>query len=185
MKRLILAFAVMLVAVLSSENVAMAQRAVDGEVLVILAKEEEGTVDPALRSIAALRRPPFNGYASMSVLDRPHMSLRTGQPTTVNLPNGRRLQIVLQQVMPNGRYRVRVSINRPEQNDYLPLLSVVASPGDPFFVAGQRYQGGTLVIGVRVGASSGGGTPAAAAGPGSGNDSASSMTADTPRMRRR
>ncbi len=53
--------------------------------------------------------------------------------------------------MPNGRYRVRVSINRPEQNDYLPLLSVVASPGDPFFVAGQRHQGGTLVIGVRVG----------------------------------
>lgn len=183
MKRLVLAFAVVLAAALASENTAMAQRAIDGEVLVILAKEEEGTVDPALRSIAALRRPPFNGYSSMSILDRPRVSLRAGRPTTVNLPNGRRLQIVLQQVMPNGRYRVRVSINRPEQNDYLPLLSVVASPGDPFFVAGQRHQGGTLVIGVRVGVSPS--TEATA----SDDDSASGMNAssmgDTPRNRNR
>jgi hypothetical protein len=27
---------------------------------------------------------------------------------------------------------------------------VVASAGDPFFVAGQSYQGGTLVVGVTV-----------------------------------
>jgi hypothetical protein len=130
---------------------ASAQEPVTAEVLVILAKESEGTIDPALRDIAALRRPPFNGFTSMAILDRPRVSLRTGRPTMVNLPNGRRVQITLQQIMPNGRYRVRVSINRPEQNDYLPLLSVVASPGDPFFVAGQSHDGGTLVIGVRVG----------------------------------
>jgi hypothetical protein len=80
------------------------------------------------------------------------------QPVTVNLPNGRRLQLVLQQVMPDGRYRIRASINRPEQNDYLPLLQVVAAPGDPFVVAGQHHQGGTLVIVVRAGTG-----PAAAA----------------------
>jgi hypothetical protein len=33
----------------------------------------------------------------------------------------------------------------------LPLLQVIASPGEPFFVAGQKHEGGTLVIGVRVG----------------------------------
>jgi hypothetical protein len=30
-------------------------------------------------------------------------------------------------------------------------MTVVASPGDPFFVAGQSYKGGTLAIGVRIG----------------------------------
>jgi len=151
MKRAILGLVLALALAFGLEATAAAQQAVEGEILVILAKEEDGVVDPALRDIAALRRPPFNAFSSMAVLDRPRVSLRAGRPTTVNLPNGRRLQLVLQQIMPNGRYRVRVSINRPEQNDYLPLLSVVASPGDPFFVAGQRHDGGTLVIGVRVG----------------------------------
>ena len=155
MKRVLLTLTIVvptvLTMVLGAEATAAAQNAVAGEVIVILAKEDAGTVDPSLRDIAALRRPPFNGFGSMEILSRPRVSLRQGQPTTVNLPNGRRIRLVLQQVMPNGRFRVRVSINRPEQNDYLPLLSVVASPGDPFFVAGQRHAGGTLVIGVRVG----------------------------------
>jgi len=69
---------------------------------------------------------------------------------------------MLQQEMPNGRFRVRVSINRPNQRDYLPLLQVVASPGDPFFVAGQSHAGGTLVIGVRVGERAAAATPAQA-----------------------
>lgn len=124
---------------------------VRGEVLVVLAKEEAGQIDPALANVPALRRPPFNSFRSMRVLSRPDVQLRPGTPVEVSLPNGRKLQLVLQQVMPDGRYRMRVSINRPNQNDYLPLLQVVASPGDPFFVAGQSHQGGTLVIGVRVG----------------------------------
>jgi hypothetical protein len=130
---------------------AIAQEAVSAEVLVVLAKEEAGDIDASLRSMAALRRPPFNTFRSMQVLSRPRVGLLPEQPSEIRLPNGRSLRLVLQQVMPDGRYRVRVSINRPNQNDYLPLLQVVASPGDPFFVAGQSHQGGTLVVGVRVG----------------------------------
>ncbi len=139
--------------------VAYAQPPTQGEVLVVLAKEQAGEIDPSLRDVAALRRPPFNTFRSMRVLERPRISLRINEPVTLDLPNGRRLQIVLQQVMPDGRYRVRVSINRPQQNDYLPLLQVVAAPGDPFFVAGQRHEGGTLVIGVRIGGGAGVATP--------------------------
>lgn len=163
MKRVSLMLAIAIAAALGAEGTAAAQQAVEGEVLVILAKEEDGVRDPALREIAALGRPPFNSFGSMEILSRPRVSLRIGRPTTVDLPNGRRLRLVLQQVMPNGRYRVRVSINRPNQNDYLPLLSVVASPGDPFFVAGQRHAGGTLVIGVRVGIPPATAAPATAA----------------------
>jgi len=152
-----------------------------GEVLVVLAKEEAGTIDTALANVPALRRPPFNSFRSMRVLSRPSVAIRVGRPSTVNLPNGRRLQLVVQQVLPDGRYRVRVSINRPNQNDYLPLLQVVASPGDPFFVAGQSHQGGTLVIGVRVGE-----RPAAAVSSMSSPNSPSTMSSTTMRrsMRR-
>lgn len=132
---------------------ALAQRARAhaGEVVVILAKEQAGEIDASLEDIAALQRAPFNAFQSMEVLSKPAIRLRTGNPQIVSLPNGRRLQIELQQVLPDNRYRVRVSINRPEERDYLPLLTVVAAPGDPFFVAGQSHDGGTLIVGVRVG----------------------------------
>lgn len=130
---------------------AYAQQSARGEVLVVLASEAAGQIDPQLADIAALRQPPFSAFHTMQVLLRPEVTLTVGQPVQVPLPNGREVRLELMEITPQGRYRVRVSINRPDQHDYLPLLSVVASPGEPFFVAGQSFQGGTLVIGVRVG----------------------------------
>ena len=125
--------------------------ATSGEVFVILAGDGEGGIDPSLEKIKALKQPPFNAFKSMKVLSRTAVKLQTTEATTVDLPNGRRLQLTLMQRMPDGRAKVQVSINKPDQKDYLPLLKVIAKAGEPFFVAGQKYQGGTLVIGVRVG----------------------------------
>lgn len=124
---------------------------VRAEVFVVLATEAEGTIDPALAEMPALRQPPFNGFHSMSVLSRTTTHLASERPIDVTLPNGRHLRVELERLTADGRYRVRVSINTPGRADYLPLLQIVASPGDPFFVAGQNWQGGTLVIGVRIG----------------------------------
>ena len=123
---------------------------VPAEVLVVLAKEEPGNIDPQLKKLTALRRPPFNSFRSMKILSRPKLKLTPGKDALVSLPNGRRMKLTLLRVMPDGRYKVRAAINRPNKSDYLPLLQVVASAGDPFFVAGQTYQGGTLVVGVIV-----------------------------------
>jgi hypothetical protein len=123
---------------------------VPAEVLVVLAKEEAGDIDPQLKKMTALRRPPFNAFRSMKILSRPKLTLTPGKDELVSLPNGRRVKLTLLRVMPDGRYKVRAAINRPDKSDYLPLLQVVASAGDPFFVAGQTYQGGTLIVGVIV-----------------------------------
>lgn len=131
---------------------AEAQNPVRGEVLVVLAKESAGEVDPALQDITALRQPPFNAFRSLSILERQPMRLSQGTPQDIELPNGRVLRVELQRVMPDGRFRVRVSIKRGgDDTAYLPLLQVVTAPGDPFFVAGQAHDGGTLVIGIRLG----------------------------------
>lgn len=137
---------------LGISSVGLAQnKPVPGEVLVILAKEEAGTIDPQLKNLTALKRAPFNAFRSMKVLSKPKVKLTKGKDSLVSLPNGRKVKLTLLRVMPDGRYRMKVSINRPGKSDYLPLLQVVASPGDPFFVAGQSYKGGTLVVGVSVG----------------------------------
>lgn len=122
-----------------------------GDVFVILASEVEGPVDPSLSAVKALREPPFNTFKSMKILSRAGLSLVEGDAHELDLPNGRKLRITLRDRRRDGRFKVEVSINRPKQSDYLPLLEVIASPGEPFFVAGQKYQGGTLVVGVRVG----------------------------------
>jgi hypothetical protein len=126
--------------------------AVSGEVLVILAKEEAGEIDAQLKQLPALQKPPFSGFKSMKVLSTNGVTLKGDQASTVSLPNGRTLQLKLLERMPDGRHKVQVSINRPgkKEQDYLPLLTVIAS-GEPFFVAGQSYEGGTLVLGVRIG----------------------------------
>lgn len=137
--------------VASAGGAGAAGEVVPAEVIVVLAAEAEGTIDPTLADITALRQPPFNAFHSMSVLSRSMARLSVDRPMQVSLPNGRQLRIELERATDDGRYRVRVSINTPGRTDYLPLLSIVASPGEPFFVAGQNWQGGTLVIGVRIG----------------------------------
>ena len=127
-----------------------AQEPIQGEVFVVLAKEAPGPVDPKLKAIAALQKPPFNSFGAMELLTTTAVTLRDEQPATVELPNGRKLQIKLIERMSDGRHKVAVSINHPNKQDYLPLLTVIAS-GEPFFVAGQKHAGGTLVIGVQIG----------------------------------
>lgn len=130
---------------------AAAAQAVPAQVLIVLASNLPGVRDPRLADVPALRRPPFDGYTTMALLSSPNIELRVGEPREVPLPNGRRVRIVLREITAEGRFRLQVSINRPGEQDYLPELNVVASPGDPFFVAGQSYQAGTLVIGFRLG----------------------------------
>jgi len=142
----------LLIAALGAHS-ASAQDAVKGEVLVVLAKEAAGPVDPKLKPIAALQKPPFNTFGAMELLTTTAITLTEATPATVELPNGRSLQIKLVERMPDGRHKVSVSINRPDKQDYLPLLTVIAS-GEPFFVAGQKHAGGTLVIGVQIGSKS-------------------------------
>jgi hypothetical protein len=132
---------------------ARASESVAAEVFVILASEKAGKIAPDLAKIKALRQPPFSSFRTMEVLQKSKVELKKGQPVTVTLPNGRRLMLKLQQQMPDGRSKVQLSINRPNKKDYLPLLEVIAKQGEPFFVAGQKYQGGTLVIGVEIGKS--------------------------------
>lgn len=120
-----------------------------GQVMIILAKEQPGEMDASLAGMAALRRPPFNAFTSMQVLSRPRVRLRLGKaPTEVTLPNGYRLQLVAEKVLPDGKVQVKATLRKPSENRDSLLLTVLATPGDPFFVAGQRHQGGTLIVGV-------------------------------------
>jgi hypothetical protein len=122
---------------------------VKGEVLVVLGKEEAGSIDPELGKVKALQQPPLNTFKSMKVLSKTPVTLEVGQEATVELPNGRKLVVKLDERMADGRFKVSVAINQPDKPG--PTMSIKASPGEHFFVAGQKHEGGTLIIGVKVG----------------------------------
>jgi hypothetical protein len=134
-----------------AEAPASSSSAVPASVLIILGSAQGTGSDAALAKLEALRKPPFDSFSKKSLLKRVDIQLSQGKEAEVELPNGRKLRLSLLERAADGRFRVSVSINRPGKQDYLPLMTVVAAPGDPFFVAGQKHEGGTLIIGVSVG----------------------------------
>ncbi|MET0390192.1 MAG: hypothetical protein ABW321_29740 [Polyangiales bacterium] len=136
----------------AGERSAPVTPSITGDVWILLASgDEEGTIDPSLSQLRGLKQPPFNAYKSMKVLSRKAVPLPMDQPVELELPKRRTLILRLVARLPDGRAKLQLSILRPNQKDTLPRLNVIASAGEPFFVAGQKFEGGTLVIGVRVG----------------------------------
>jgi len=129
---------------------------VPSEILVLHATNTGGGIDPELRHLKQLQNPPFSAYNTYKLLNRRSISLVPMQAHSMLLPNDSTLRTVLKAVLPQGRYRVETSIIRyPKegqgQGGDLPSLEVTASSGEPFFVAGQSFQGGILVVGIQVG----------------------------------
>jgi hypothetical protein len=125
---------------------------VPAEVLVVLGSSEGSGSDPLLDKLEALRKAPFDAFPKKTLLQRVEVRLTLGSAAEIDLPNGRKLRLSWLETLKDGRFRLSLSINKPGQRDYLPVMTVVAASGDPFFVAGQKYEGGTLIIGVRAGA---------------------------------
>jgi len=122
-----------------------------GEVLVILGREKPGAVDAELKKITALNNPPFKSFQSMSTLSKISVSLTPGKDTLTDLPNGQQLRLTLIEKQSATRFKIKVSINQADKKkEFLPLLEVSTALGEYFFVAGQKYKDGTLIIGVRV-----------------------------------
>ena len=126
------------------------------EIVILHATNDGSGIDPKIGKMPALAQPPFSSYNSYKLLDRLKLPLAKGKSTTTKLPTGRDLMVSLKDIIEPKkkddprRYVVTASIQKPDGNTFLPLLEVNAKPGEPFFVAGQTYKGGTVVIGIKV-----------------------------------
>jgi hypothetical protein len=109
-----------------------------------------GAIDPLLKDLPQLGRDqPFVRYNVYKVLERKDLPLEVGKPASSALPNGRTMQVTLVDPPEDGpgkRFHVRAEIGEPGKAAFLKLLEVTASANEPFFVAGQSYQGGTLFL---------------------------------------
>lgn len=126
------------------------------EVVILHATNDNTGIDSKIGKMPELEKPPFSSYNSYKLLDRKTLPISKEKSSTVKLPNDRELMISLKDIiLPKKKdepkkYVVGASIQKPGGNTFLPLLEVNAKAGEIFFVAGQTYKGGVLVIGIKV-----------------------------------
>ncbi len=129
---------------------------IPSEVMVIHGTNDNSGIDAKLGTFTALSKPPFSSYNSYRLLSHTAQPLARGQPSLLNLPTGRLLQLVYKDVAPpqkrggSPRFLVAASIRMPNGKSFLPLVEVKANPGEWFWVGGQEYQGGSLFIGIKI-----------------------------------
>ena|SRR5258706_660601 len=118
---------------------------VQAEVTVIHATNDaDGGIDPRIGKV-----PNLGNYKSYKLLSRTSVPIKMGLPSTTTLPNQRTLQLSLKDVKGN-QFIIDTSINQPGGTAFLPLLEVRAAVDVSVFIAGQTYQNGMLIIGIKV-----------------------------------
>jgi hypothetical protein len=116
------------------------------EVMVIHAtKCDKKSVDPEIGD-----QRPAMGYDCLKLLEKKTMPLALNQASTTPLPNGRTFQL-LHTARVDNRYKVTASISPADRTPgYTKLADITADPNKPFNVGGFAYQGGVLVLTVRI-----------------------------------
>lgn len=130
----------------ASRRADSAARAPVLELLVLHATHQRRGVDPRLRELPELTRPPFSRYESYALVERARLPLVAKHRSTYRLPNGRVLASELVDVPERDVVRLSASISEPGGDAFLPLLEVRARLGQRFIVAGQKFQSGILVL---------------------------------------
>ena len=77
------------------------------------------------------------------------MSLERAKATTVTLAAGRTLELTYSELAADKRFRVAAALQKSDKPG-VQKVNVVAAAQEPFFLAGQKFQGGTLFIGITL-----------------------------------
>jgi hypothetical protein len=135
-----------------SQRPASAALLVDAEIMVLHAKTVAGPgfIDPAIGKMPQLQKPPFSVFNTYRLLDKKVIPLEIGKMGPYSLPNGRVLQVTFANPTQDKRFHIQVAINQPGGTAYLKLLELTAGPNETFFVAGQPYKDGILVLGLTM-----------------------------------
>jgi hypothetical protein len=125
----------------------------DAELIVLYASNDNSGIDAAIGKMPELGKPPFSSFNSYKLVDRKDLSLKQGKTTDVALPTGSTLSITFKDILltksKETRYVLTESVVNGDKT-VLPNLEVNAKRGEFFFLAGEKYKDGALVIGTRV-----------------------------------
>jgi hypothetical protein len=125
---------------------------VNAEVMVLhaISLDAPPSIDPAIGNLPQLRKPPLSAYNTYRLLDKRLLPLQMGHSATYTMANGRVLQLTFVEPTADHGFHVKAAINQPGGKAYLKQLELTAKPNEPFFVAGQQYKDGVLVLAITL-----------------------------------
>lgn len=127
--------------------------AVSAEIMILHGTNSGSGIDPKIGKIPALSKPPLSSYNSYKLLDRSKLQLDLGKTGSQKLPTGSDLQVTYKSAVAPAkpgdppRYAISASIHGKSS---VPSIDVNAKAGEWFFVGGPSYNGGGLVIGIKI-----------------------------------
>jgi hypothetical protein len=130
---------------------------VKAEIIVLHATNDGKGIDPAIGKIPELGEPPFSSYNSYKLLKRHEgIKLVKGEAKDLGLPDKGKLSLTFKdtaKAKKDGdplRYLLNAAIKKADGAEFLPGMGVSALKGKYFFIAGQKFDGGVLVIGIKI-----------------------------------
>ena len=107
---------------------------------------DKPTVDPAIGEVPPLK------YKCYKLLESKELGLTQGTASTMALPNGRTFQVLYsgQTADKTPRYKVSTSISKTDGPGFNPLAEITAEAGKKFHVGGFAYQGGSLLLAIKI-----------------------------------
>lgn len=129
------------------------KQALAAEIIVAHATNTGGGIDAKLKDLPQLRQPPFSAYDTYRLIDRGTVALAQGSPGQMPIVDDRLLSLALEEVVTKGRepsrYRVKATLSKKDGADATNVVALLKT-GERFFVAGQKYKGGILVIVIKL-----------------------------------
>lgn len=128
--------------------------AVDAEILILHANNSGSGIDPKVRDLPQLKKPPFSSYNSYRVLGQSRVTLPLSKPVDTQLPNNGIFRLSFKEALAPVRFKLATTILQPDGKPFLPKLEVSLPYNEFFFVGAQSYtdnkQEGKLVLAVRL-----------------------------------
>jgi hypothetical protein len=128
-----------------------AKKSASCDLVVIHATKTDGgrAIDERLGRLPYEKK-PFSDYNAFALLDRQTLALERGKAASYAMVTGRTLRLTWSDMTKDGRYSILAAIDQAGNGEYLKLLEVAAASGEPFFVGGQSYRGGTIIVAISV-----------------------------------
>jgi hypothetical protein len=145
-----------------TQPAAAAPASVSGEIILLYGTNDGSGIDPKIGSLPALKQPPLSAYNSYKLVDHMNLTLQKGKASSTKLPTTRDLGVTYTDVATSTakgdpkRYLVTTTILNADGSTFLPSLSVTTKSGDYYFVGGQNYKAGGLIVGIKINTPSGG-----------------------------
>lgn len=126
------------------------------EILILHATNDGKGIDPGIGKIPELSEPPLSSYNSYKLVERSELELPKGEAKEKKLPDGGKLGLTLKEITKGKKkdeptkYLLATTLSKADGKPFIPSMDMNAQQGKYFFLAGPKYQGGILVIGIKV-----------------------------------